>query len=256
MRVLADKVAIVTGGASGIGLASAKRLAKEGAKVALLDLNADKVSEAANQIRAEGGEAMGVQVDVSQTKAVQSAIEQVAGAWGDIDVVFANAGVNGRLAPIEDFDPEEWDQTLSINLKGTFLTVKHAIPYMKENGGSMIITSSVNGTRVFSNFGMTAYSASKAGQLAFGKMAALELSNYHIRVNVICPGAFETSIGERTYPNEEQLENIRIPKGKAKMPTDPGKPEEVADVVLFLASDASKHVSGTELFVDGAQTLL
>ncbi len=131
---------------------------------------------------------------------------------------------------------------------------------MKETGGSIIITSSVNGNRTFSGFGMAAYSSSKAGQMAFGKMAALELASYKIRVNIICPGAIETNIGENTHPDEQKLEKITIPveypEGSHPLEKKPGKPEQVADLVHFLASDESSHISGSEIYIDGAETLL
>jgi NAD(P)-dependent dehydrogenase (short-subunit alcohol dehydrogenase family) len=148
---------------------------------------------------------------------------------------------------------------LNINLKGTFLTVKYAVPYLKKQGGSVIITSSVNGTRIFSNTGATAYSCSKAAQVAFTKMVALELAKDRVRVNVICPGGIETDIGENTEPRdlEHVKEPVEYPEGKIAL-TDgkPGTPEQVAQLVLFLASDASNHITGTEIWIDGAESLL
>ncbi|WP_184404162.1 SDR family oxidoreductase [Geomicrobium halophilum] len=251
--MLANKVAVITGAGSGIGRSTAYLFAENRSKVVLIDNNKEEVDTLQSELETEG---MAIEADVSSSIQMHSALKEAARTFGKVDIVFANAGINGAVAPIEDFDPDEWDKTLSVNMKGTFLTVKHAIPYMKQGGGSIIITSSVNGNRVFSNFGMTAYSASKAGQMAFGKMAALELSNYNIRVNVICPGAIDTNIGDRTYPDEEQLKNIRIPTGKKVSPNNTGTPEQVAETVLFLASDASSHVSGTEMYIDGSQTLL
>lgn len=156
-------------------------------------------------------------------------------------------------------EPEEWDKTLAINLKGTFLTVKYAAPYLKQRGGSVIITSSVNGTRIFSNTGATAYSCSKAAQVAFTKMVALELAKHRVRVKVICPGAIETAIDENT--DRRNLEHIRepveFPEGQIPLTDgEPGTSEQVAQLVLFLASDTSSHISGTEIWIDGAQSLL
>lgn len=257
---LAGRTAIVTGAGSGIGKASALRLAQAGAKVGLIDLKEENVQEVKQQIEEAGSEAITAEADVSDPKALDAAIMKITKSWNRLDFVFANAGMNGKLSPIEDFDPEEWDKTITNNLRSTFLTVKHAIPHMKEKGGSIVITSSVNGNRIFSNFGMSAYSASKAGQMAFGKMAALELSNYGIRVNVICPGAIETNISENTDPDKEKLEKIKIPveypEGDHPLEEKPGSAEEVADLVHFLASDASRHISGTELYIDGAESLL
>lgn len=254
------KVAIITGGSSGIGRASALRLAKSGVKIAILDLKEEDAEHLRQEIAEAGGEAIALQTDVSNTKDLEAGFKQVLDRWGQLDIVFANAGINGKVAPIEDLDAEDWDQTLDTNLKSTFLTVKHAIPHMKAHGGSIIITSSINGTRTFHGFGMSAYSSSKAGQVAFGKMAALELAKYHIRVNIICPGAIETNIGKNTFPEEEELEKIKIPieypEGSQPLEHQPGKPEQVADLVSFLASDSSSHITGSQIFIDGAESLL
>ncbi|MCL7749371.1 SDR family oxidoreductase [Halalkalibacter alkaliphilus] len=259
-KPLKDKVAIVTGGSSGIGRASAIQLSKMGAKIALVDLkerNARKVKE---EIESFGGEAIVTDTDVSDVLRMEESYNQVLKKWGRLDIVFSNAGINGKVEPIEDLSAEDWDQTLTTNLKSTFLSVKLAIPYMKENGGSVIITSSINGTRTFKNFGMSAYSTSKAGQVAFGKMAALELAKYRIRVNIICPGAIETNIGKNTFPDNEELKKIKIPieypEGSQPLEHHAGKPEQVADLVYFLASDASSHITGSQIFIDGAESLL
>ncbi|WP_082198012.1 SDR family NAD(P)-dependent oxidoreductase [Bacillus sp. FJAT-26390] len=254
-----DKVAVITGAGSGIGRAAALLLAKNGAKVCLIDLNNNRSESVEKQINELGGESLFIDTDVSDPDRVNKAIQAAFEQWGRIDIVFANAGINGVVSPIEDMTPEAWDHTLTTNLKGTFLTVKYAIPHMKKNGGSIIITSSINGSRKFSGFGMSAYSSSKAGQIAFAKMAALELANYKIRVNVICPGAIQTNIGESTKETP-QLDKIKIPvkypEGSQPLEHGPGQPEQVADLVLFLASQESSHISGTEVFIDGAETLL
>ncbi|CAH1202165.1 Levodione reductase [Paenibacillus allorhizoplanae] len=256
---LKDKVALITGAGSGIGRAAALLLARQGMKVCLVDLKDDRLKQTKQEIESAGGQAMTVEIDISDPNQVEQAFEQTAKTWGRINFVFANAGINGVLAPIEDMKSEDWDRTLSVNLKGTFLCVKHAIPHMKEIGGSIVITSSINGSRTFSGFGMTAYSSSKAGQVAFAKMAALELAQYKIRVNAICPGSIKTNIGENTQPTAE-LEKIKIPieypEGNQPLEHAPGQPEQVANLVAFLASDASNHISGTELFMDGAESLL
>jgi len=151
------------------------------------------------------------------------------------------------------------DRTLEINLRGTFLTVKYALPLLKKQGGSVIITSSVNGTRMFSNTGASAYASSKAAQVAFAKMIALELAPDRIRVNVICPGAIQSKINENT--EQRDLEKVKtpveFPEGKIPLTRGAEPPADtVAALVVFLASDASAHISGTEIFIDGAQSLL
>ena len=253
-------VAIITGASSGIGEATAIRLAKAGVKVGLIDIKEENAKKVLKAVEKEKAEAFIAEADVKDPEQVQNAINSIVDHFGRLDFVFANAGINGKVAPIEDITPGEWDQTLETNLKGTFLTVKYAVPHMKDRGGSIVITSSINGNRKFSGFGMSAYSASKAGQMAFGKMAALELSNYRIRVNIICPGWIETNIDKNTFAEEDNLEKIEIPveypEGSQPLDGKPGSPEEVAELVYFLSSDAASHISGTEVFIDGASTLL
>lgn len=260
MNGFTEKVAIITGASSGMGRASAISLAKSGVRVALFDLKEEGANEVKQEIEQLDGKALVVTVDVSDPNEMEKAFEQVLSRWGRLDIIFANAGINGKIAPIEDLSADDWDNTLDTNLKSTFLTVKFAIPHMKDHGGSIIITSSINGSRTFRGFGMSAYSSSKAGQVAFGKMAALELAKYHIRVNVICPGAIETNIDKNTFPDEENLEKIEIPieypEGSHPLENKPGKPEQVADLVSFLASDASSHITGSQIFIDGAESLL
>lgn len=255
-----DRVAIITGASSGIGEATAIRFANAGAKVGLIDIKEKNAKKVKKAIENKNGQAFIAEADVKDPEQIQQAINSIVDHFGQLDFVFANAGINGKLAPIEDITPTEWDETLETNLKGTFLTVKYAIPHMKKNGGSIVITSSINGNREFAGFGMAAYSSSKAGQVAFGKMAALELSNYRIRVNIICPGWIKTNIQENTFPEKENLEKIEIPveypEGSQPLDGEPGTPEEVADLVYFLGSDQASHISGTEVYIDGASTLL
>lgn len=255
-----DRVAIITGASSGIGEATAIRFAKAGAKVGLIDIKEENAKKVKMAIENQNGQAFIAEADVKDPEQIQQAINSIVDHFGQLDFVFANAGINGKLAPIEDITPTEWDETLETNLKGTFLTVKYAIPHMKKNGGSIVITSSINGNREFAGFGMAAYSSSKAAQMAFGKMAALELSNYRIRVNIICPGWIKTNIQENTFPEKENLEKIEIPveypEGSQPLDGEPGTPEEVADLVYFLGSDQASHISGTEVYIDGASTLL
>ncbi|HEX8433088.1 MAG TPA: SDR family NAD(P)-dependent oxidoreductase, partial [Longimicrobium sp.] len=248
------KVALITGGGEGIGKASAILLAKEGAKVAVLGRHRENLDPVVEAIQKAGGEAMAVLADVSKPDEMEAAVAEVVAAWDRLDVVFANAGVNGVWAPIEDITPEEWDQTLGINLRGTFLTVKYAVPHLKKRGGAIVVNSSINGTRIFSNTGATAYASSKAGQVAFTKMMAPELAPHRVRINVICPGAIETAIDDNT--EQRHVDRVKVepeyPSEESKYPLTrgPGSAEQVARVVLFLASDAASHLTGTEMWVD------
>jgi NAD(P)-dependent dehydrogenase (short-subunit alcohol dehydrogenase family) len=254
-----DKVAIVTGGGSGLGKAAAVILAREGAKVAVLGRTEKEAQAVTDEINKAGGSAITVIADISKPEAMEKAVKSVIDKWGHLDIVFANAGINGVWAPIEDLTPEDWQKTININLNGTFYTIKYAAPYLKKQGGSVIVTSSVNGTRVFSNTGATAYSSTKAAQVAMTKMLALELAKYKVRVNVICPGAIESNIDENTEKRnvEKEKEPAEYPEGTIPL-TDgkPGKAEDVGELVLFLASDASTHITGTEMWIDGGESLL
>ncbi|GAB3554715.1 SDR family oxidoreductase [Spirosoma fluminis] len=253
------KVALVTGAGSGIGKAAALLLAKEGAKVVAVSRTAEEINQTIDEIKQAGGDGIAIPADTSVPEEIQKVYAEAERQYGRLDVVFANAGINGVWAPIEELEPDEWNKTININLTGTFLTVKYAIPMLKQQGGSIIVTASVNGTRIFSNTGATAYSSTKAAQVAFTKMAALELAKHRIRVNVICPGAIETNIEESTEKRdiEQAKEPVEFPEGKIPL-TDgkPGSSEQVADLVLFLASDKSSHITGTPIWIDGAESLI
>jgi NAD(P)-dependent dehydrogenase (short-subunit alcohol dehydrogenase family) len=226
----------------------------------MVNRSGGRLEQARQEVERSGGEALGVEADITDSAGLERLYRQVFERWGRVDIIFANAGINGVWAPIEALALDEWRQTLEVNLTGTFLTIKHAVPYLKQGGGgSVIITSSVNGTRMFSNTGATAYSCSKAGQVAMAKMLAVELGPQRIRVNVICPGAVETQIEENT--ERRDLEDVRIPveypEGRIPLTEDkPATADQVAELVLFLASDAANHISGSEVWIDGAQSLL
>lgn len=256
---LEGKGALVTGGGSGIGQGACERFAREGAKVAVVDLRADAAERVAAAIAGNGGAAIALAADVANEGQVAEAVRRTVERLGGLHIVFANAGINGMQTPIEEMTLDEWHATIETNLTGTFLTVKHAIPHLREaGGGSIIITASVNGTHTFSLPGYACYSTSKAGQLAFGKMAALELARWDIRVNIIIPGGVRTNINERTY--RRNVERVRYAVTyPEKMPPLYGRqatPDEVADLVTFLASDDSRYISGTEVVIDGALSLL
>ncbi len=253
------KVALVTGAGSGIGKAAALLLAKEGANVVALSRTEEEINKTIDEVKQAGGDGLAIPADTSVPEEMQKVYAEIERQFGRLDVVFANAGVNGVWAPIDELEPEEWNKTININLTGTFLTVKYAVPMLKRQGGSIIITASVNGTRIFSNTGATAYSSTKAAQVAFTKMVALELAKHRIRVNVICPGAIDTEIDDNTRKRdiEQEKEPAEFPQGSIPL-TDgkPGTSQQVADLVLFLASDRSSHITGTPIWIDGAESLL
>ena len=253
------RVAFITGASSGIGEATADRLTKEGWRVAITGRSEEELREVQKKLEAAGHEVLYFVADVQNESEMEKAYQGTLKEWGRLDTVFANAGVNGLWADIENLSLEEWDKTLSINLRGTFLTIKLAYPHLKENGGSIVVTSSVNGTRMFSNQGATAYAVSKAGQVALVKMLAVELAQQGIRINAFCPGAIETEIEDNTsreVASEREIE-VKFPEGKVPLTGGrPGSSEQVAELVHFLASDASSHITGSVVFVDGGQSLL
>lgn len=254
------QVALVTGAGSGIGKAVALRLAEEGCAVGVLTHTAEDAEQVARQIADAGGRALPLVADVSAEDQVKAAVADLVRAYGRLDHVFANAGINGVWAPIDELGPDEWDRTINTNLRGTYLTLHYAVPHLKHAGaGAIVITASVNGTRIFSNAGATAYSCTKAAQVAMAKMLALELAKFRIRVNVICPGQIETDIEDSTVHRDAAVagEPVEYPEGKIPLTDgEPGTSDEVADLVLFLLSDQARHISGTPVWIDGAESLL
>ena len=252
--LLKDKVALVTGAASGIGRATALRFAQEGARVGLLDRNPVTLDEASAEIGAAGPGVLPLLADISDPAALESAVDQLVQHYGRLDILFANAGIPGVWAPVEDIAPAEFDELLRVNVRGTFLSVQAALPALRRQGGSIVITSSVTGTRQFSSPGATVYATTKAAQLAMGKMLAMELARDRIRVNVICPGTVNTDI-----LNQISFRNLEDHHGSIQVPLTDGvfaSADQVARVVLFLVSDLAGHVTGEEVVIDGAESLI
>jgi NAD(P)-dependent dehydrogenase (short-subunit alcohol dehydrogenase family) len=256
---LKGRVALVTGGGSGIGRAAAIRFAEAGARVAVLGRTRDELDEAVRKIERAGGEGLALEADVSRPEDVEEAVRQVEQRWRRLDVVFANAGVNGVWAPVDELKPKEWEETVAVNLNGTFYTLHYTVPLLKRRGGAVVITSSINGTRRFSGAGTVAYSATKAAQVAMAQILALELAKHRVRVNVVCPGWIATEITKNTEERDTERagEPVEYPAGSVPL-TDgqPGTAEQVAELVLFLVSDRAGHVTGTPVWIDGAESLL
>jgi NAD(P)-dependent dehydrogenase (short-subunit alcohol dehydrogenase family) len=254
----AGRVALVTGGGSGIGKATAIELGRQSASVAVLSRQQDRIDATCAEVIDAGGQALGIRADVTSEEALANAVRQIDERWGRLDAVVVNAGANGVFAPLDELTLDEWNQTMATNLTSTFLTTKAALPLLKRQGGSIVVVSSVNGSRNFNYPGAVAYSTSKAGQVAFTKMVAIELAQHNIRINVVCPGAIRTNIGEATHPRN--IDAIRwpveFPKGTSPLAGGPADPAQVARVIAFLLSDAADHVSGTEMWVDAAESLL
>lgn len=257
---LAGKVALVTWAGSGIGKATAALLAADGVRVGALSRTEKEVRATADEIRAAGGDAVPLTADVSDADGMRAAVTALVDAFGRLDIVVANAGINGVWAPIDEITPEEWDRTIETNLRGSYLTLHLTVPHLKQaGGGSIVIVSSINGTRTFSTAGATAYSCTKAAEVAMAQMTALELAKYKIRVNVVCPGKIETEIEQstRTRHKDAAAEPAEYPRGQIPLTGgEPGTSRDVAELILFLASDRSRHVTGTPVWIDGGQSLL
>ncbi|NTH49290.1 SDR family oxidoreductase [Agrobacterium rhizogenes] len=257
---MAEKVALVTGGGSGIGKAAAILLAKQGVAVGVLGRTQTKIDAVVSEITDAGGQALALRADVALEDEMHGAVGRLMEAFGRLDVVVANAGINGTWAPIDDLKPEEWDRTIDVNLRGTYLTLYVAVPQLKRTGGgSIIIVSSINGTRTFTTPGATAYVATKAAQVAIMQQLSLELAHHHIRVNAICPGAIDTNIDASTSIRHEKETAIPVIWPEGQIPITggaPGRSEDVADLIAFLASERSGHITGTPIWIDGAQGLL
>ena len=260
MNDLTGIVALVTGAGSGFGKASAIKLAEAGALVVVMSRTAEEVEATAREIEAKGGHAQAKTADTSDENAMQELVDGIIRDHNRLDIVVANAGINGVWAPIEGLKPDEWDKTIRVNLRGTYLTVHHTVPHLEAaGGGSIIVMSSINGTRTFTTPGASAYSVTKAGQLALVKQLALELGERRIRINAICPGAIESEISDNTQQRgkEETEVPVEFPEGDIPLTGGKsGKAEDIADAVLFLASDASRHITGTPIWIDGGQSLL
>jgi len=256
--LLEGKVALVTGAASGIGRATALRFAREGACVGLLDVNPDTLDEATAEVDAVGPGGLSLLADLRDPAAMNAAVEQLVERFGRLDILFANAGIAGLWAPVEDITPDEFDRLINVNVKGTFLSVQAALPALRAQGGSIVITSSVTGTHMYSDSGASVYGTTRAAVLAFGKMLAFELAQDRIRVNIVCPGGVTTNILDHiTYRNLEKLPSKIEHTGDVPLTDgEAATPDQIASVVLFLVSDMASYVTGEVVVVDGAVSIL
>jgi NAD(P)-dependent dehydrogenase (short-subunit alcohol dehydrogenase family) len=260
MAFLDGKVALVTGAGSGIGKATALKLAREGAAVVVMSRTQAEIETTAAEIERAGGRARAITADVTDDAAMKALVAETLGHYARLDIVVANAGINGVWAPIENLTPDEWDKTIAVNLRGTYLTIHHAVPALEAaGGGAIVVVSSINGTRTFTTPGASAYSATKAGQLAMVQQLALELGRRRIRINAVCPGAIESSIEDSTEHRDREKSGIPVHFPEGDIPLTGGargKAADVADVIAFLVSDAARHVTGSPVWIDGGQGLL
>ena len=252
-----DRVALVTGGGSGIGRAACLEFAHAGARVAAVDIDVESAEKTAAEIRALGKQSLAVRADVSQSAQVQAYVQQTLDKFGRIDYFFNNAGTEGRVAPLAEYDEAVWDRVIGVNLKGVFLGLRYVLPVMiAQKKGAIVNTSSVAGTVGAPT--LAAYSASKHGILGLTRTAAGEVGKQGVRVNAICPGPINTrmvrSLAEMINPDDPDSVakfNIgRNPMGRY------GEPDEVARIVVFLCSDASDYVNGVAWLIDGGRTAI
>lgn len=251
MSKLVGKVALITGGARGIGLATAQALGKEGAKVVVADIDADAVRQAATQLQAEGVEACSIACDVGDKAQVHAAVAEAVGRYGGLDIAVANAGIV-RSADFLDMSETDFDAVLRVNLKGTFLTGQAAAKQMvaQGRGGVIVNMSSVNGITAIPT--IAAYNASKGGIDNLTRCMALALAPHKIRVNAVGPGSIMTDVLQSVVTDKEAMGRVlsRTPMLRV------GQPSEVASVVCFLSSNDSSYMTGQTLYVDGGRLAL
>jgi NAD(P)-dependent dehydrogenase (short-subunit alcohol dehydrogenase family) len=244
---LEGKVAIVTGGGSGIGLATARAMAAAGAHVVIADVQEDAGEHAAQELRARGGDAIFVSCDVSSDEQVGHLVAETVRTFGALHVAFNNAGVEGEIHPLAECPLEDWNRTLAVDLTGVFLCMRHQIPALLDAGGGAIVNcASVAGLVGFAGSGP--YVAGKHGVVGLTKSAALDYAAQGIRVNAVCPGVIETPMVERVVHEHAEMRpqlTTMEPIGRV------GLPEEVASAVVWLCSDAASFVTGHALAVDG-----
>jgi NAD(P)-dependent dehydrogenase (short-subunit alcohol dehydrogenase family) len=244
----AGKTAFITGAASGIGRATATAFAAEGARVVVTDRSKAVLQETAEQVRAAGAEVLAIVCDVSKPEEVQAAVTEAIRTFGRIDCAFNNAGVENKAAPLHEIELQEWDRILNINLRGTFICMKYEIAQMvRQGGGAVVNTSSGAGIRGVA--GGASYAASKHAIIGITKSAALDYAKQNIRVNAVLPGNIATPMMDRFTEGDIQKAIDLEPIGRL------GKPEEIAEAVLWMCSDLGGFVTGSSIVIDGGWSL-
>jgi NAD(P)-dependent dehydrogenase (short-subunit alcohol dehydrogenase family) len=245
MGLVEDKVALVTGASSGIGRASARLFAREGAKVVVADIDVDGGRDTVEMIHADGGTAIFVKCDVRNDDELESALNVALANYGQLDCAHNNAGVESHLARTIDVTDDEWDRLFDLNLKGVWRCMKHEIPPMVAHGGGAIVnTSSISG--LVGSRGLGPYSASKFGVNGLTKASALDYASKNIRINSVCPGVVQTPLLDRLIDAETLLAETTL--GRI------ARPEEIAEAVVWLCSDRASFITGHNLVVDGGFT--
>lgn len=247
---LEDRVAIVTAGGSGIGAATARRFAKEGAQVVIADLSGTRGRAVADDIKEGGGSAAFIKMDASDPEAIQATIKLALDSYGRLDIMFNNAGM-AEVGLIQDTTLESWNRVMAVTLTSTFLGIKYSVPIMRAHGGGAIInTASISG--IGGDYGMASYNAAKAGVINLTRAAALENAKHKIRINCVCPGGINTRVAQ--VLGGDRADEFRRAMAAGHPVGRMGEPEEIANTVTFLASDEASFITGAEFVVDGGVT--
>lgn len=248
MRRFTGKVAFVTGAASGIGRATAIAFAREGAQVAITDRAEAPLEELRAEIEADGGAVLAIRCDVSVPADVEAAVASTVAQFGRLDCAFNNAGIENKAAPVHEIALDEWDRILDVNLRGTFLCMKQEIAQMLRQGSGVVVNTA-SGAAIRGVAGGASYAASKHALIGLTKSAALDYAKSNIRVNAVLPGNIETPMMDRFTGGDIQKAIALEPVGRL------GKPEEIADAVLWMCSDLGSFVTGASISVDGGWSL-
>ena len=242
------KTAFITGAASGIGRATAVAFAVEGARLVVTDRVEAALQETAEYVKEAGGEVLAIACDVSKPEEIEAAVAQAVNTFGRIDCAFNNAGVENKATPLHEIELEEWDRILSINLRGTFVCMKHEIAQMVRQGNGVVVNTS-SGAGIRGVAGGASYAASKHAMIGMTKSAALDYAKSNIRVNAVLPGNIETPMMDRFASGDIQKAIDLEPVGRL------GKPEEIAEAVLWMCSELGGFVTGASIVVDGGWSL-